>query len=110
MSVAFIITQLYYNHLSVRNFCFRFTHTHTHTYAQDLESQRKALDEELEDLIRQRDVKDSELERVLREADEQAAKLNRADSRIRFDMKQIDRGCDPSKRSALELIKVRCIK
>lgn len=33
-------------------------------------------------------------------------KLNRANSRIQFDMKLIDKTCAPDKRDALELIKV----
>jgi len=63
--------------------------------------------EELESLIRLRDIKDGEVERAIKEANEQMMKLNRANSRIQFDMKQIDKSCDPDKRSALDLIKVR---
>lgn len=62
--------------------------------------------EELESLINFRDIKESELERALKETNEQMMKLNRANSRIQFDMKQIDKNCDPDKRSALELVKV----
>lgn len=68
--------------------------------------QYKTCNEELESLTNQRDIKNSELERVLKEANDQMMKLNRADSRIQFDLKQIDKNCDPDKRSALELIKV----
>lgn len=62
--------------------------------------------EELESLINFRDIKESELQRALKETNEQMMKLNRANSRIQFDMKQIDKNCDPEKRSALELVKV----
>lgn len=75
---------------------------------QDLELQYKTCNEELESLTNLRDIKNSELERVLKESNDQIMKLNRADSRIQFDMKQIDKNCDPDKRSALELIKVLC--
>lgn len=62
--------------------------------------------EELESLINFRYIKENELERALKETNEQMMKLNRANSRIQFDMKQIDKNCDPDKRSALELVKV----
>lgn len=62
--------------------------------------------EELENLINLQDIKDGELERGFKEVNEQMMKLNRANSRIQFDLKQIDKNCDPNKRSTLELIKV----
>jgi hypothetical protein len=43
---------------------------------------------------------------VLKEADEQTNKFNRVNSRIQFEMKKIDKKCDPDKRNTLELIKV----
>jgi len=64
------------------------------------------MSEELESLINIRDIKDSEYERVLKESNEQIMKLNRANNRIEFDMKKIDKCCNPDKRNALELIKV----
>jgi len=73
---------------------------------QDLEVQYKTSSEELESLINIRDIKESERERVLKESNEQLMKLNRANNRIEFDMKTIDKCCNPEKRSALELIKV----
>lgn len=73
---------------------------------QGLESQNKKINEELDELIKLRDIRDSELERALKEVNEQMMKLNRADSRIQFDMKQINKSCGPDKRCALELIKV----
>ncbi|XP_026819655.1 coiled-coil domain-containing protein 39-like [Rhopalosiphum maidis] len=72
---------------------------------QNLEVQYKTNSEELESLINIRDIKDSERERVLKESNEQMMKLNRANNRIEFDMKKIDKCCNPDKRSALELIK-----
>jgi len=54
-----------------------------------------------------RDVKDSELERAAKEVNEQMMKLNRANNRIQFDLKQIDKSCDSDKRKTFELIKVR---
>lgn len=77
-----------------------------HYLLQDLEIQYKMKNEELENLIHFRDIKESELQRALKETNEQMMKLNRANSRIQFDMKQIDKNCDPEKRSALELVKV----
>ncbi|XP_025198104.1 LOW QUALITY PROTEIN: coiled-coil domain-containing protein 39-like [Melanaphis sacchari] len=72
---------------------------------QDLEVKYKTINEELGNLINIRDIKDSERERVLKESNEQIMKLNRANNRIEFDMKTIDKCCNPEKRSALELIK-----
>ncbi|XP_022180530.1 coiled-coil domain-containing protein 39-like isoform X1 [Myzus persicae] len=72
---------------------------------RDLEVQYKVKSEELESLINIRDIKDGERERVLKESNEQIMKLNRANNRIEFDMKTIDKCCDPDKRNALELIK-----
>lgn len=73
---------------------------------QDLEGQCKESNEELENLTSLRDIKDCELERAVKEANEQMMKLNRANNRIQFDMKAIDKNCDPDKQGALELIKV----
>ncbi|VVC43706.1 Hypothetical protein CINCED_3A017141 [Cinara cedri] len=72
---------------------------------RDLESQYKKCNEDLDDLINLRDIKENELERALKETNEQIMKLNRANNRIQFDTKQIDKSCKPDKRNALELIK-----
>ncbi|XP_025423908.1 coiled-coil domain-containing protein 39-like isoform X2 [Sipha flava] len=72
---------------------------------KDLEDQYKTKNEELESLINLRDIYKCDLERVLKEADEQTNKFNRVNSRIQFEMKKIDKKCDPDKRNTLELIK-----
>lgn len=72
---------------------------------QNLEDQCKTSSEELNTLINIRDIKDSEYDRVVKEANEQTMKLNRANNRIQFDMKAIEKSY-PDKQGALELIKV----
>ncbi|VVC44038.1 Hypothetical protein CINCED_3A017136 [Cinara cedri] len=70
-----------------------------------LENQYKIKLEDLDNLNNLRDIKTSELEHALSEIDEQMVKLNRANSRIQFVEKQIDKSYDLDNQSAIDLKK-----